>query len=46
MTTAAWVMLGATWSVIAFFAGKFLLAVIRTPPREATGREEGSTGST
>lgn len=33
MTPAAWVMLVATWLVITGFAGRFLLAVLRTPPR-------------
>jgi hypothetical protein len=32
MTTAAWLMLTITWSVIAFFTLKFFLAVLRTPP--------------
>lgn len=35
MTPSAWIMLSITWSVIVFFAGRFLLAVIRTPPRSA-----------
>ena len=33
MTPSAWIMLAITWSVIVFFAGRFLLAVLRTPPR-------------
>ena len=32
MTTAAWVTLIVTWSVIAFFTGRFLFLVIRKPP--------------
>jgi hypothetical protein len=35
MTTTAWVMLAVTWGVIAFFAVRFFLKVLRTPPREA-----------
>lgn len=38
MTPAAWIMLVVTWSVITFFAGRFLLAVLRTPPR--SGKDE------
>lgn len=34
MTRSAWIMLGATWAVIAFFAVRFFLAVLRTPPRD------------
>ena len=40
MTPAAWIMLIVTWSVIVFFAGRFLLAVMRTPPRSGGGSEE------
>jgi hypothetical protein len=32
MTRAAWIMLAITWSVIAFFTGRFFLKVLRTPP--------------
>jgi hypothetical protein len=34
MTTSAWIMLVATWSVVAFFTVKFFLGVLRTPPRK------------
>jgi len=34
MTTGAWVMLGVTWSVIAFFTLTFFVAVLRSPSRE------------
>ncbi len=36
MKPAAWAMLGVTWSVILFFAGRFFLKVLRNPnPPEA-----------
>lgn len=42
MTVAAWLMLGATWSVIVFFTGRFFLAVLRTPARKSpAGDSEG-----
>ncbi|MGE0451607.1 MAG: hypothetical protein AB7Q29_18685 [Vicinamibacterales bacterium] len=31
MTTAAWIMLVFTWSVVIFFTGRFFLLVLRTP---------------
>ena len=34
MTTPAWIMLVATWSVVAFFTVRFVLGVLRTPPRD------------
>lgn len=34
MTTAAWIMLGVTWSVIVFFTATFFIAVVRKPPRD------------
>jgi hypothetical protein len=36
MTTAAWVMLVTTWSVIIFFTVRFFLAVLRTPPAKGS----------
>lgn len=42
MTTAAWLMLAATWAVIIFFTGKFFLKVLRTPispDRDAQARD-------
>lgn len=32
MTTAAWVMLAVTWSVVLFFCGRFFLMVLREDP--------------
>lgn len=40
MTTAAWVMLAITWSVIAFFTGRFFVKVLMTPPRPDDTFEE------
>jgi hypothetical protein len=35
MTTSAWILLGVTWSVIAYFTARFFLAVLRaTEQRE------------
>jgi hypothetical protein len=34
MTGSAWVMLAAAWSVVVFFAARFFLKVLRTPPHE------------
>jgi len=34
MTEAAWLMLGATWLVVVFFAGRLFLKVLTTPQRE------------
>lgn len=31
MTSSAWFMLGATWTVVIFFTVKFFLKVLRTP---------------
>lgn len=31
MTTAAWITMGATWTVIGYFTVRFLLQVLRTP---------------
>ena len=42
MTRNAWLMLITTWSVILFFAGRFLLKVLRLPmseEREARTRD-------
>jgi hypothetical protein len=39
MTPAAWIMLAATWSVIAFFTGRFFLAILRTPVKKSSGRD-------
>lgn len=33
MTRQAWIMLGATWSVILFFTLRFFWKVLVTPPR-------------
>ena len=35
MTTAAWIMLIGTWSVIFFFTGRFFWKVLTIPPRPA-----------
>jgi hypothetical protein len=35
MTSSAWLMLGITWAVIAFFTVRFFIKVLRTPPRPA-----------
>lgn len=42
MTTEAWAMLVATWSVILFFAGRFFLKVLSNPmpPETGDGRDE------
>lgn len=37
MTTSAWIMLAVTWSVITFFAARFLLAVLRKSPPDRRG---------
>jgi hypothetical protein len=34
MTTAAWIMMLVTWSVIIFFTGRFFWKVLTIPPRE------------
>ena len=34
MTTAAWVMLAITWSVVASLTGSLFLAVLRAPPKD------------
>ena len=31
MTTSAWIMLVATWSVVTFFTVRFFVAVMRSP---------------
>lgn len=33
MTTAAWIMMLGTWSVIFFFTGRFFWKVLTIPPR-------------
>lgn len=33
MTTAAWIMLACTWSVIFFFTGRFFVKVLTIPQR-------------
>lgn len=33
MTVSAWIMLGCTGMVVAYFTGRFFLAVLRTPPK-------------
>lgn len=38
MTLGAWLMLGATWAIVAFFAGSFVLRILRTPASGATDR--------
>ncbi|HVR43698.1 MAG TPA: hypothetical protein VMS56_09670 [Thermoanaerobaculia bacterium] len=42
MTTAAWMMLAATWAVVCFFTGKFFLKVVRTPLVREDGMVEGA----
>lgn len=34
MTTAAWILMLLTWSVISYFCWSFFLKVVRTPPRQ------------
>lgn len=34
MTTAAWIMLGITWSVIVAFTLRFFLMAVRKPARD------------
>lgn len=42
MTTEAWAMLVATWSVILFFAGRFFLKVLVNPvPPDAGDGPDG-----
>ena len=41
MTTAAWAMLGVTWSVILFFTGPLLLEGPREPDAAGSGRGPG-----
>ena len=31
MTAGAWALLACTWTVVIFFAGRFLLMVLRAP---------------
>jgi hypothetical protein len=33
VTTAAWIMLTVTWSVVGYFTGRFFLTVLKTPIR-------------
>lgn len=42
MTTAAWVMMLGTWSVVIFFASRFLLLAMRVkqPPEDAGGDDD------
>jgi hypothetical protein len=39
MTWSAWTLMGITWAVIAYFTGRFFLAVLRTtePPDGGDG---------
>ncbi len=37
MTLSAWIMLGLTWGIVLFFAGKFFLMALRTPPAGEDG---------
>jgi len=41
MTTGAWLMLAATWSVILFFTGKFFWMVLQTPAKPDRDEEKG-----
>lgn len=34
MSAAAWLMLGATWAVVVFFAARFFWKVVTTPQRK------------
>ena len=34
MTAAAWWMLGTTWTVVIFFAGRFFWKVLTTPQKK------------
>lgn len=34
MTTGAWIMLIFTWAIVIFFAARFFLKVLLTPPRD------------
>jgi len=38
MTTSAWIMLAATWTVVIFFVTRFYRMILRKPRR---GSEEG-----
>lgn len=38
MTPAAWIMLGVTWAVVTFFAGWFILRVLRLPQKGDKGQ--------
>ena len=40
MTTAAWIMLISTWSVIFFFTGRFFWKVLTIPPRQEDGPDQ------
>lgn len=40
MTTAAWVMLAATWSVVGFFTIRFFLAILRVPMDHGSERDD------
>jgi len=34
MTTAAWIMMVLTWSIITYFSTSLLIRVLRSPPTE------------
>lgn len=42
MTTAAWIMLGVTWTVVFFFAGRFFYKVATIPLVREGDRVEGA----
>lgn len=42
MTSEAWMMLGATWAVVFFFAGKFFYKVLTIPAVKQGDRVEGA----
>lgn len=39
MTTAAWITLGLTWTVVGYFSARFFLQVLHTPVEEEKGPE-------
>lgn len=43
MTTAAWIMLGVTWTVVIFFTGRFFYKVVTTPVLKEDGQVKGAT---
>jgi len=44
MTTGAWLMLVATWSVVVFFTARFFWKVLTLPPRADDSEESSPRG--